>query len=166
MLVKYGLPLILIVVVLAGWEYSKPSYPVNIAANAKADYGPPPPRNANEPIFQDGRRILRESTLKRLDRPWASFCQDEGRRQVASSLNEYFYHRSGQEQSYPSRWGETGKTYITREWGTTEDRRIEQQIKDMYYRGYLDPKTLDANVAKRVTAMTQGLNVTAQPCKG
>src|SRR6267154_2736163 len=150
MFVKYGLPLILIVVLLAGWEYSKPSYPVNTQANAKADYGPPPPRNANEPIFQDGRRIVRESTLKSLDRPWSGFCQPEGRRALISSVNYYYEQRGLQEESYPRRWGDTGKNYITREWGTTEDRRIEQQIKDMYYRGYLDPKSLNANVARRV----------------
>src|ERR1700755_225556 len=103
MFLKYGLPLILIVVLLAGWEYSKPSYPVS-TANAKADYGPPPPRNANEPIFQDGRRMVRESTLKSLDRPWASFCQAEGRKSLSSALREYFFHRGAQELSYPKRW--------------------------------------------------------------
>ena len=165
MFVKYGLPFLLIVVVLGGWEYSKPSYPVNTQASAKADYGPPPPHNANEPIFQDGRRSLRESTLKSLDRPWASFCQAEGSKRLASALKEYFYHRGAQERSYPERWGDTGKTYIMREWGTTEDRRIEQQIKDLHDRGYLDPKALDKWTGERVAAMVQGRKATQQPCK-
>jgi hypothetical protein len=165
MFVRYGLPFILIVVVLGAWEYSKPSYPVNTRANARTDYGPPPPRNANEEIFRDGRGYLRESTLKSLDLPWASFCQAEGRRLLLGSLREYFFHRNGQESSYPERWGDVGRQYITREWSTPDDRRIEQQIKDLYSRGYLEPKGLDEPTGQRVSALVQGLKVTQQPCK-
>jgi len=165
MFLRYGLPLLLIVVILGGWEYSKPSYPVSADANAKADHGPPPPRNANEEIFIEHRRSLRASTLKALDRPWAAYCDPEGRKRIASALREYFYHRGNQEQSYPRRWGDLGKTYIEREWGSTEDRRIEQQIKDMVWRGYLDAKSLDGRTGKRVATMAQGTAVTQQPCK-
>ncbi len=165
MFVKYVLPLLLIVAVLGAWEYSKPSYPVAARTDGQADPGPPPPRNANEPLFQDNRRRLRETTLKSLDRPWAQFCDAEGRRQIASSLKEYFYHRTGQEKSYPARWSDTGRQYIAREWATPEDRRIEQQIKDMVFRGYLDVATLDKPTGERVAAMVAGLKVTQQPCK-
>lgn len=165
MFLRYGLPLLLIIVILGGWEYSKPRYPVNTEANAKADYGPPPPRNANEQIFTEHRRTLSASTLKVLDRPWATYCDPEGRKRIASALKEYFYHRGNQEQSYPRRWGDVGKTYIELQWGSAEHRRIEQQIKDMVGRGYLDAKSLDERTGKRIAAMTQGGAVTQQPCK-
>jgi hypothetical protein len=165
MFLKYGLPLILIVLVLGAWEYSKPNRPAVPTTSGQADPGPPPPRNANEAIFQESRRMARESTLKSLDRPWADFCSGEGRRAIASSLNEYFYHRGGQELSYPARWGDTGRTYIAREWGTPGDRRIEQQVREMYERGYLDPATLSAATAKRVLALAPGFKVTQHPCK-
>jgi hypothetical protein len=165
MFVKYILPFILIVVLLAGWEYSKPSYPVNTEANAKADHGPPPPRNANEQIFQDGRRIARKTALTGLQQPWAAMCAGEGRRSLISSVNYYYEQRGLQEKSYPARWGDTGKSYIAREWSTTDDRRIEQLTQDMVTRGYLKPATLNKFVAERVNALTNGTSVTAQPCE-
>ena len=93
------------------------------------------------------------------------FLSGRGTEIAPHALKEYFYHRGGQERSYPTRWGDTGKTYIAREWGTTEDRRIEQQIRDLYDRGYLDPKALDKPTEERVSAMVQGLKATQQPCK-
>jgi hypothetical protein len=165
MFLKYGLPLLLIIAVLGGWEYSKPSYPVSTEANARADHGPPPPHNANEKMFTEHRRLLRASTLEVLDRPWATYCDPEGRKRIASALKEYFYHRGNQELSYPRRWGDAGKTYIEFQWGSTEDRRIEQQIKDMVWRGYLDARSLDERTGKRIAAMTQGTAITRQPCK-
>jgi hypothetical protein len=158
---NYILPFVLIGVLLGGWEYSKPNRPVKAAE----DYGPPPPRNPNEGTFQDHRRFLRVSTLKSLEQPWSSFCQAEGRRTLLSSLNGYFYHRGGQEDSYPARWGDVGKTYITREWSSTDDRRIEQLTQVLYYRGYLDLKALDPRIASRVAAKLTGLPVTEKPCK-
>jgi hypothetical protein len=166
MIMKYGLPLLLVIVLLAGWEYSKPSYPVNTEAKAKADYGPPPPRNANEPIFQEGRRIARKTALEGLQRPWASLCEGEGRRALISSVNYYYEQRALQEKSYPRRWGAEGKSYIAREWGTTEDRRIEQLTQDTVARGYLKTAALNRFVAESVDALTRGPPVTVQPCKG
>jgi hypothetical protein len=158
---NYILPFSLIVAVLGAWEYSKPNRPVKAAE----DYGPPPPRNANEGLFQDHRRTLRVSTLRSLEQPWSSYCQAEGRRALLSSLREYFYHRGGQEDSYPARWGDVGKTYITREWSSTDDRRIEQLMQSLYYRGYLDPKALEPRIALRLSAKLTGLAVTEKPCK-
>jgi hypothetical protein len=108
----------------------------------------------------------RQSTLKTLDANWASFCGPQGRTLLVSSLDHYFYFRDGAETSYPLRWGETGKTYIAREFSTTEDRRIEQQIRELYARGYLDPKALGSTANKRVTALVQGLRVERKPCAG
>jgi hypothetical protein len=128
------------------------------------DYGPPPPRNANEELFRDARVRERQSTLKTLDTNWASFCAQQGRTLLVNGLNEYFYFRDGAETSYPRRWGEAGKAYIVREFSTTEDRRIEQRIKELYARGYLDPSVLDSIASKRVTTLIQGLKVERKPC--
>jgi hypothetical protein len=161
---NYVLPLVLIVALLAVWEYAKQPLPKPRPQQAE-DYGPPPPYNRNEEMWKEGRGRLRTSTLKHLDQPWANFCQPTGRELLVNSLKEYFYFRDGSEMSYPLRWGEVGKQYITREWSTAEDRRIEQQIKELYYRGYIDPKVLGNPAGKRVTALVQGLAVNRRPCQ-
>jgi hypothetical protein len=165
MFLRYGLPFLLIIAILGVWESSKPSYPVNTEANATADYGPPPPRNANEQAFQDVRRSARKSALKSLQQPWAAMCEGEGRRSLISGVNYYYEHRGLQEKSYPKRWGAEGKSYIEREWGTTDDKRIEQLTQDMVARGYLEVVSLNRFVAERVGALTKGVTVMAQPCK-
>jgi hypothetical protein len=162
---RYGLPLLLIIVILGVWEYSKPSYPVNTETSAQADYGPPPPRNANEAIFQDVRHGARKTALKSLQQAWAAMCEGEGRRSLISSVNSYYEQRGLQELSYPKRWGAEGKSYIEREWGTTDDKRIDQLTQDMVSRGYLEVASLNRFVAERVSALTKDVTVTAQPCR-
>jgi len=157
------LPLLLIVALLAVWEYAKQPAPKRRVQQAE-DYGPPPPRNANEGLFRDSRERRRQSTLKTLDANWASFCEPQGRTRLVNSLNDYFYFRDGAETSYPLRWGEVGKTYIAREFSTTEDARIEQQIRELYARGYLDPKMFGSIANKHVTTLVQGLKVERKPC--
>ncbi|MEJ0078083.1 MAG: hypothetical protein WDO17_22110 [Alphaproteobacteria bacterium] len=156
------LPLGLIVALLAVWEYAKQPFPK--PRPQAEDYGPPPPRNANEELFRDARLRRRESTLKTLDANWASFCDPQGRKRLVNSLNDYFYFRDGAEASYPSRWGEVGKAYIAREFSTTDDKRIEQQIRELYARGYLDPKMFGAIASKRVTALVYEIKVERKPC--
>ena len=166
MFLRYGLPFLVLIAILGVWEYSKPSYPVSTEANAKADHGPPPPRNANESIFQEVRRSVRKTALRSLEQPWAATCEGEGRRALVSGVNYYFEQRGLQEKSYPDRWGADGESYIKREWGTTDDKRIEQLTHDMVSRGYLKVASLSRFVAERVGALTKGVTVTAQPCKG
>jgi hypothetical protein len=160
---KYVLPFLLIVCVLGAWEFSKPRRPAAAPKQAE-DYGPPPPNNRNEEMWKDNRRSLRTSTLKALDQPSVNLCQPQGRLQLVNSVKGYFYFRDGSEMSYPLRWGDVGKQYITREWASADDRRIEQLIKDLYYRGYLDPKALDETAARRVAALVKGLAVNGRPC--
>ena len=159
---NFTIPLALIVLVVGVWEYSKPRRPAPQVQ--KEDYGPPPPRNANEELHRDARERRRQSTLKILDANWASFCAGQGRTLLVNGLNDYFYFRDGAETSYPSRWGEIGKTYIVREFSTSEDRRIEQRIRELYSRGYLEPKMFGSIANKRVTALVQGLAVERKPC--
>jgi hypothetical protein len=166
MFLKYGLPFLLIVVILGLWEYSKPSYPVSTEANAQADSGPPPPRNPNEHVFQHIRRSARKGALQSLEQPWAAMCEGEGRRALLEGVNYYYEHRGSHEMSYPKRWGAEGKSYIEREWGTTDDKRIEQLTQDMVARGYLKVAALSRAAAERVGKLTKGVTIMAQPCKG
>jgi hypothetical protein len=156
------LPLGLIVTLLAVWEYAK--QPLPKSRPQAEDYGPPPPRNANEELLRDARVRRREATLKTLDANWASFCEPQGRTRLVNGLNDYFYFRDGAETSYPLRWGEVGKTYITREFSTTDDKRIEQQIRELYARGYLDSKMFGSIANNHVAALIQGLKVERKPC--
>jgi hypothetical protein len=166
MMKSTGIPLVIIVTLLGAWEYSKPRYPKidesSVLKSVPAD--PPPPRNANEGLFQDVRRTQRASALQTLERPWASHCLDSGRKRLASSLGEYFWNRSAQEKSYPARWGDVGRDYITREWSTTDDKRIERLTQELYERGYLDLRDLRPYTADYIAGLLKGIRVTARPC--
>ena len=161
------IPLGIIVALLGAWEYSKPRYPrideSSVLKPVTAD--PAPPRNANEGLFKDGRRMQRASALKTLEQPWGRHCLESGRERLASSLGEYFWHRNGQEKSYPARWGDVGRDYIKREWSTTDDKRIERLTQELYERGYLDLGALKPYTAEYIAGLVKGLRVTAQPCK-
>jgi hypothetical protein len=160
---NYVVPFGLIVALVGIWEYAK--RPMPAAAKQAEDHGPPPPRNANEELFRDGRARRRESTLKTLDANWASFCAPQGRTLLVNGLNDYFYFRDGAETSYPGRWGEAGKTYIAREFSTPDDKRIEQRIRELYARGYLDPAMLGSVATRRVTDLVKGLRVDRKQCE-
>lgn len=160
---NWVLPFGLIVALLAVWEYAKRPAPKRQPQQAE-DYGPPPPRNANEELFRDGRVRRRQSTVKALDANWASFCEPPGRTLLVNALNDYFYFRDGSEKSYPHRWGEIGKTYITREFSSSDDKRIEQRVKELYTLGYLDPKSFSGTAAKSIAALVQGIKVERKRC--
>lgn len=159
---NYVLPLLLIVAVFFVWEFAK--RPPKPQPQQAEDYGPPPPRNANEELHRDSRMRRRDSTLKTLDSNWSIFCTAEGRKRLKNSLNEYYYFREGSEMSYPARWGEVGKTYITREFSTPEDTRIVQRIRELYMRGYLEPTMFDKTANKRAAALVQGMKAERNPC--
>jgi hypothetical protein len=159
-------PLAIIVVLLVGWEFSKPRYPridesVAIAA-PKAD--PPPPHNANEASFRSVRQNARKGALAGLDQPWAAMCRGDGRKRLVDALKYYFPMRRQQEASYPKRWGETGRDYIMREFATTDDRRIESLTADLYGRGYIDLRDFDMHMREYMEPVLKGVRVVAQPC--
>jgi hypothetical protein len=158
----------LMIGILLAWDFTKPRHKqvrVPEVATPQGPNGGFPPWNANETGFRYVRDSVRKSTLSSLDQPWSTFCQPEGRKRLASSLKEYFWQRGGQENSYPARWGGVGRAYIAREWSTADDQRIERLVEELYWRGYLDLRSLDRLTAEMIIPLVKNTRVMTQPCR-
>jgi hypothetical protein len=166
---KYVLPLLLMIGLLVGWQFTLPRYPANfyepVVEGPKLPNGGVPPWNANEPIFQEGRDRARASALRGLDQAWSTFCNSEGRKKLVSAVSYYFEQRGNQENSYPARWGKEGRDYIVREWSTSDDRRIERLVQDLYRRGYLKVSDLRPFIATQILPLLKDAHVIDAPCK-
>jgi hypothetical protein len=155
-------PFLLIVVMLAAYEYSRPNRPSEPKWQTT---DPPPPNNKNEEIAKRGRDYARESTLRALNQSTFDLCQRDGVKQVSSAVTHYFGQRLDQERSYEELWGNVGRSYIRREWSTSDDSRIERLIQENYERGYLNLATLRPKIAKRVSEVVAGSRVSGTGCK-
>jgi hypothetical protein len=129
------------------------------SSDAQRPNGGVPPYNANESIFQHGRGGARKSLLAEFDKAWSEFCRPEGHKQLVDALNYYFTMRFQHEKSYPARWGDVGRDYITREWSTVDDRRIERLTQDFYRRGFFAPSELQRSAAERIAPLVKGERV-------
>jgi hypothetical protein len=124
-----------------------------------------PPNNANENIFHRNRESVRQSTMRALEQAWSTFCTPAGRKKLAASLNYYFERRGNEEASYAKRWGQEGRDYITREWSTSDDRRIERLVSETYERGYIDLSSVRHSTVKRMVPLLKNVKVQGEPCK-
>lgn len=159
-------PIAVIAALLVGWEMSKPRHPrvdESFAMPATSSQRPPPD-NPNERIAQDNRKSARRNALAALERPWASLCRDEGKKNLVSSLAYYFNMRRIQERIYPEQWGEVGRSYIAREFSTTDDQRVDRLTADLYRLGYIDLKAFDVHTNRNLAPVLAGVRVIAQPC--
>jgi len=137
------------------WKYDK-SEPVNEGV---------PPWNTREDMNKKLRDSNRKSTQRVLDQAWSTFCTPAGRVKLAGALDSYFGRRQQEEQQYAQRWGKEGADYITREWQTADDLRIERLVEETYERGYLDLHDLRPTVAQRLAPLLKDSRVSGQPCK-
>jgi len=126
----------------------------------------PSPWGPNEQLFKKTRDSKRETLLGRLYMPWSAYCSEEGRKQLAESLDSYFWTRGGEHIGYPKKFGPAGENYIKQEWSTSDDKRIEARLTDLYERGYIDLKSVKPYNVPRIQAVLNGAAVQAQPCNG
>jgi hypothetical protein len=70
-----------------------------------------------------------------------------------------------QERIYPEQWGEVGRSYIAREFSTTDDQRVDRLTADLYRLGYIDLKVFDVHANRSLAPIVAGVRVIAQPCK-
>lgn len=124
------------------------------------------PFGPNEHLFVKTRGDRRQSLLGQLYRPWSEYCTADGRKRLASSLDEYFWARGGETLSYPKRFGDDGAAYITQQWSTPDDRRIAERLTDLYQRGYIDLDSVKAYNVPRIKAVLNGARMQASPCSG
>src|SRR5688572_2978603 len=111
------------------------------------------PWATNEPSMVEGRRRIRQSTLKTLDLPWSAFCDTDGHRRLLSSLQYYYEQRAAQERGYPRAWGETADNYIKQAWASSDDARIERLTQETYSRGYFDLDDFKPFVRAKLSAI-------------
>lgn len=122
------------------------------------------PWMTNEPAIAKGRDSQRKHALAALGRPWSEFCTAGGRKQLASALNEYWYHRSVQISGYPKTWGETARPYIVKAWATADDSRIERLVREAYGNGYVDLADLRPHTRVAMAMTLGGERVRGTPC--
>jgi hypothetical protein len=151
----------LVISLVATWAFTPALAPPQISeANRGKAFG------SNEDILVEGRSRQRQAAFATLERPWASRCAGEGRKQFISGVNEYYYHRQNQKERYPENFGKLGADYIARQWSTTDDQRIDRLTQDAYAKGYLRPTDFDAVARKMITTVVKDERVTGKACAG
>lgn len=168
MLRRYVIPLLVMIGILVAWDFTKPRYSDFYEPSLPAPQRPNggvPPWNPNEVYRQQGRDQARAAATRALGQAWSDFCRPKGHKKLVDALNYYFGQRRQQEQSYPARWGEEGRDYITREWATSDDRRIERVVRETYERGYIDLGDLNRYVAARIRPLVDDAVVRGHPCR-
>jgi hypothetical protein len=85
-----------------------------------------------------------------LDQAWSTFCDQTGREKFVNAVSNYFEQRGNQQESYSKRWGKEGSDYITEQWSTPDDARIERLIEELYGRGYLRLGDFQPYIATRI----------------
>ncbi|KRR12486.1 hypothetical protein CQ12_39030 [Bradyrhizobium jicamae] len=160
---RLGLILCAIVVwQIAAWAFAPAKQPEAPKAPQRdtRDFGP------NEKYMVEGREKQRESAIRALEMPWGSRCSGDDRKQFISGLYEYYYHRNRQTESYPENFGKAGADYITAQWSTADDRRIDRLTQDAYAKGYLKPSDLTGGADKMVAKVVKNERVTGKGCQG
>ncbi|XSC45110.1 hypothetical protein ACF1BQ_002305 [Bradyrhizobium sp. RDT10] len=145
-----------------------------IGSWALAPASPPPKSSqgdgqafgANEKYLVEGREKQRQSAIKALDMPWGSRCSGDDRKQFISGLDDYYYHRQRQTESYPESYGKAGADYIATQWSKTDDQRIERLTQEAYSKGYLKPSDFGGVATKMVATVIKSERVTGKGCQG
>lgn len=143
-----------------------------VAVWAFAPPPPPPPKPPeidpqalpNEKYMIEGRNSQRHDGLRALEVPQSSLCSEEGRKKFIGGLGHYYYHRSLQTTSYPKNYGKTGADYITRQWSTADDRRIDRLTKEIYSSGYFKPNEFGAGSREILLTLVKDERVTGKGC--
>jgi hypothetical protein len=122
------------------------------------------PWMANERHIEGGRQGARRSMLNALGKPWATYCNADGRKLLVDAINYYYWQRDSQSKSYAKNWGEAGGRYIANAWATSDDNRIERMTRETYGRGYFSLDDLRPHVRSALSGLVKGERVTGKPC--
>lgn len=138
-------------------------------------FAPPPPAPSKPPEIDpqtigtekyiiEGRASQRRSGLRALDMPWSTICTEDGRKKFISGLGEYYYHRHNQTTAYPKNYGKTGADYISRQWASADDKRIDRLTKEIYGNGYFKPDEFGAGARDMIVTLVKDERVTGKGC--
>jgi len=145
---------------IGSWAFAPARPPPSIPEGDGRAFG------SSEKYLVEGREKQRQSTIKALDMPWGSRCSGDDREQFISGLNEYYYHRQNQTETYPQTFGKAGADYIATQWSKTDDQRIDRLTQEAYAKGYLKPSDFSGAAAKMVATVIKSERVTGKGCKG
>lgn len=143
---------------IAGWTFGR-----------QPDAPPKPPEvdprtNATEKYLVEGRDKQRQDGLRALEIPWSRICTEDGRKEFANRLGHYYYHRQNQMERYPENFGKTGAAYITQQWASADDKRIDRLTREAYSRGYLKPDDFEAVARKLIVSVVRDERITGKGC--
>jgi hypothetical protein len=158
---KGGLLLLAIVIWQIGsWAFAPPRPLPTIPEGDGRAFG------SNEKYLVEARESQRQSAIQALDLPWGSRCNGDDRKHFLSGLDEYYYHRQNQTETYPQTFGKAGADYIVTQWSKADDQRIDRLRQEAYAKGYLKPSDFGEAAAKMVAAVIKSERVTGKGCKG
>ena len=152
-------PVVLALVIFKATSMTVPEWPSDVQqANRGKAYG------ADETAMVEARRRQRQAAFAVLDRPWASRCAGEERKQFIGGLNAYYSHRQSQVYRYQENFGKLGTEYIAKQWSTADDRRIDHMTQEAYAGGYLRPSDFDDVAGKAVATVVMTERASGRAC--
>jgi hypothetical protein len=154
-----GLLLVLWAVVGVRVDKSVPRLPSVNSATARGQE----PWAARESIEEKTRQMARKVALESLDRPWATFCTEEGRKKLTSGLSYYLWERFQQQRHYAG-WGQAGERHAREVWDTADDNRVARLIRETYSRGYFTPADVEGYARSEIAGLVRQERVTGKPC--
>ena len=145
---------------IGGWAFAPARPPPAMPEGDGRAFG------SNEHYLVEGREKQRQYAITALDMPSGSRCNGDDREHFLGGLNEYYYHRQNQIETYPQTFGKAGADYIARQWSNSDDRRIDRLTQEAYARGYLKPADFRGPAAKMIAAVVKNERVTGKGCAG
>ena len=125
------------------------------------------PWTAHDQRQQQERDAVRRAALAFLNQPTATLCESTRQRQVSGDLSRYFELQSEQRRLYSSRdWGEAAERYLAESWGTPDDKRIVQRIREAVAGGYLTAAMVRPGTQLLVNGALRGIQPAAAGCTG
>ena len=123
-----------------------------------------PRTTSTEKYLVEGRDKQRQDGLRALEIPWSRICTEDGRKEFASGLGHYYYHRQNQMERYPENFGKTGAAYIAQQWASADDTRIDRLTREAYTRVYLKPDDFEAVARKLFLTVVKSERITGKGC--
>jgi hypothetical protein len=154
-----GLLLVLWAMVGVRVDKSVPQLPSVNSATARGQE----PWAAREWSDEKTRQMARKVALESLDRPWSTFCTEDGRKKLTSGLSYYLWLKFQQREHYAN-WGQAGERHAAEVWDTADDNRVARLIRETYSRGYFTPADMEGYARSEIVGLVRQERITGKPC--
>jgi hypothetical protein len=119
---------------------------------------------AKEPVQEKTRDKVRTAMLTALERPWATYCTADGRKDLIDAINYYYGQRTAEARSKAATYGEAARRFAVAAWSTTDDGRIERLLSETLARGYVAIDELQPVARTPLSASANGQQTSPNPC--